>query len=432
MRTWREILMVGGLCAALCGCGSFVNVAGNMDAEQTKAAAESERLEAAESLQSSGACVADGPAAGVTVNYWTEENRKKEIAFLEEHFSDGLEFSDMDAAQAESYGSEIGEYYEFVGRETEDGFGYVLGFLKGEENPFEGRSQFWNDGIYTIAEYVELEDGEIEEQTLYSMEEVEFINLGEDFEIIFLQPISLGMPEELQMAFSQRHCNGEEGRAYLQDVMEREVRLTAPDDGAYLEVYRYEDGRRRREFIPLTAEEEAQIMESDALIQPDWYGGYGLQFFVSQETYEATGEEKGPITAAALSIVEERCAFEAMNLSEIHDIVKAEMHIERWDWEEGSDTTSVEITDPEQLAELEAIFAGAEASAESKCPYRAVVTLTREDGETLTLTLATDSCDGFIYGSIGSYYMGNAGAERVWEIFHELREDTGWMPKTEP
>jgi len=42
------------------------------------------------------------------------------------------------------------------------------------------------------------------------------------------------------------------------------------------------------------------------------------------------------------------------------------------------------------------------------------------------LSLAIDSCDGFVFGSNGFYTVGKEKTARVWEIFDEVRAFTGW------
>ena len=53
------------------------------------------------------------------------------IVFSLEKFENGLEFSYMDDGLAESYGEQLKDSYDFVGRMTADGIGYVIGLKKG-------------------------------------------------------------------------------------------------------------------------------------------------------------------------------------------------------------------------------------------------------------------------------------------------------------
>ncbi len=434
MKKFKKLLMLSGLCAMLVGCGANGNAdvakkSVNENVQET--GLESTQTGKTEDKKADDKKTEDkenGTEISVEVTEsetnWPAEEIQKEIKYLEENFGYELEFEDMDDEMAESYGEAIATYYDFVGRVTDDGIGYVLGFKKGEEDPFEGYEQFWHNHEFVIAER---DEKTYEETIIYSLDQIEDIYVGENHDVLYIQPNDMEAPEEIMEAFVENYLWGEEGRSYLADVLERGVRFTPPDSGAYLEVWRYENGRQRLEHIPLTDEEEKRILQSDALILPEWYGYYGLKFYVSTETYEETGQEQGAITYEALRIAEERCRFVGMDISEIHDIVNArlELHLLNGGHEENPEP--VIITDEKLLKELEDIFSSAEFTGEGKCPYWGILTLTRADGKELVLSLAIDSCDGFVYGSSGFYSMGKKNAERVWEIFSELRPYTGWV-----
>lgn len=63
-----------------------------------------------------------------------------------ETFDSDHKYSDMDQEKAAACGGEIRDDYEFLGRETEDGYGYVLGFRKGSDDPLKDLS------IYSVDE----------------------------------------------------------------------------------------------------------------------------------------------------------------------------------------------------------------------------------------------------------------------------------------
>ena len=59
------------------------------------------------------------------------QNREQFLTFLEK-FEPEQKFVDMDPEKATSYGEPLQEFYEFKGRMTKDGVGYVIGFLTKE------------------------------------------------------------------------------------------------------------------------------------------------------------------------------------------------------------------------------------------------------------------------------------------------------------
>ena len=77
------------------------------------------------------------------------------------------------------------------------------------------------------------------------------------------------------------------------------------------------------------------------------------------------------------------------------------------------------VTDPKKLKELGMLLGSAVKGREalSGCPYKGVLNLVREDGETLQMFVAADSCDSITYeGRIGFMY---GGQEKLAEIFDE-------------
>lgn len=79
-------------------------------------------------------------------------------------------------------------------------------------------------------------------------------------EVLYLQPEDLETPEELLNAFDLGYCHGAAGAAYVRDVLERKVRFTPPDTEAYLAVEVERDGELCTEYVPLTREEEREIL----------------------------------------------------------------------------------------------------------------------------------------------------------------------------
>ena len=346
---------------------------------------------------------------------WSREEQEEEAKFLEKLFEPNLNFQEMDQELAESYGEPLKEHYDFLGRVTEDGYGYVLAFRKENGDPLEGL------GLYGIDDYIEAsrQDPETGEETIvYSFQKITDVCQGEDNNILYLQPSDMEEPEELKAAFVYRYCRGEAGKSHFDDVIERGVRFTPPDAGAYLAVYKFETGQAYEEFIPLDQEEEQKILESDERIDPKLYGEFGLQFYVSQETYEQTDMEEGPITQEALKIAEERSRFRIVEPAEIHDIIKARLLLpEEVAGRKTEERIDIERKEKDLLSELEAILSSAQPTAVGGCPYDGILSLTRNDGEVFELYLATDGCDGFIIGSYGAYTPGEEGMERIWKIF---------------
>lgn len=414
-----------GMCLVMAGCGASVS-----DSQQERSGEETAEIQEqeVENIDEDGENAAKMEEEAI----WSEERKMVEVTFLEDYFGDGKDFQRMNQAVASSYGTAIRDAYDFIGRVSEDGYGYVLGFKKGAEDPLDGYDSCWKNGVFTVTE---TEEKTGEEITVFTLPNIENIYVGEDRNILYIHPADYEETENISIAFLKKFCSGEEGKAYLSDVIERNVRFTAPDFGAYLAVNRVENGQWRYEYVPLTEEEEERILQSNALILPEWYGEYGIEFFVNEERYEETGRECEAITEEALNIAKERCHFVAMDISEIKDIVKATFQMNIMDTEEtdqqggsllwngenwyAAENIKITLTDEDALQELEKIFSQAEIGQDSACPYTGILTLFREDGTELVLHLATDGCNGFIFGSVGMYQISDEALKRVWEILGE-------------
>ena len=432
-----RLMIILLICTVIGGCSGkergemmVVPSSGEREVDTESGSPESEDSE------SGGAGSEAGTKAESTKASMSKEEQMEAVRFLEQ-FESELTFTDMEPAQASFYGEALDEGYDFIGRMTDEGYGYVLGFKREGSDLLAGLSVYGKDDYVEAGQWNEEED---EEEVIYTFLEISDLYQGEGNEVIYIQPSDYTMPEELQNVFLYRYCDGQDGIRYLEDVMERGVRFTPPSSGAYLSVDRFENGRQRWEYIPLTEKEEMDLLASSSLIAPELYGKFGLQFFLSQESYEEMGRGEGMISSAALDIAKERCRFQVWEPQEIHDIVKAELcfiHYEE-NMEESVDAgasgttdrkqikeTEV-LTDPDRLARLVELLSSSVPSDEGKCPYSGVLTLTREDGEEIVVHLAMDSCDGFVLGSHGIYSPGKEGTEQLWSLFPEIREFSGW------
>lgn len=369
----------------------------------------------------------DGARVDGSFKPLTEAEQKNTVEFLEQ-FEKNRVFADMTEEKALSYGGALKDAYQFLGRETEDGYGYVLAFRKGEENPLEGVSAYGNEDSITAEKWDE-EEGEYQE--IYRFTEISGLYSGKDHELLLMIPKDMEEPEELWKVFEYRYCSGEEGEAYLKDVMERGVRLMPPETGAYLSVSRFENGVRRYEYVELKPEEEREIIDAEEVVDPEVYGGYGIQFFVSQETYEAEEVDEGRITAPALAIAKERCRFETFGMEELHDITAVRMELDKRNvgWtEEKEPLVSEALEDEEEKKRLLQVLTSARASGDGKCPFAGVLILTRKDGAEFHVSLAADGCGLFCLGSNSFYSIENGEMEELWEMFPEAKQYTGLEP----
>ena len=365
----------------------------------------------------------------------SEEERRWIVTELES-FDGDHKFSDMDPEKAASCGGEIRDAYDFVGRETENGYGYVLGFRKGKEDPLKDLS------IYSIDDVIEAEKWNEDEsifEKVYTFENVYEMYYTEAKDVLFFVPSGMEESEELRKAFTYSLCDGDEGVRYLETVKERGVRMSPPEDGGYLTVRRFEAAEVLEEYIPLTEDQEKEITGSDETVDPVMYGIDGITYTASQEIYESENPDPDEITVPALRIAEEKCEFQTVGTEDMKEITSAELEVIPISKElekglESKDSADVEadsevvgisetLQDPELLKRLEEILSGASFDEEKDCPYNGILTLTKADGTQITVRLASDGCDSMVYGSYGFYQAAEDEVAEIWYMFPEVKAE---------
>ena len=365
----------------------------------------------------------------------SEEERRWIVTELES-FDGDHKFSDMDPEKAASCGGEIRDAYDFVGRETENGCGYVLGFRKGKEDPLKDLS------IYSIDDVIEAEKWNEDEsifEKVYTFENVYAMYYTEAKDVLFFVPSGMEESEELRKAFTYSLCDGDEGVRYLETVKERGVRMSPPEDGGYLTVRRFEAAEVLEEYIPLTEDQEKEITGSNEIIDPVMYGIDGITYTASQEIYESENPDPDEITVPALKIAEEKCEFQTVGTEDMKEITSAELEVIPISKElekglESKDSADVEadsevvgisetLQDPELLKRLEEILSGASFDEEKDCPYNGILTLTKVDGTQITVRLASDGCDSMVYGSYSFYQAAGDEVAEIWYMFPEVKAE---------
>jgi len=369
----------------------------------------------------------------------SEEERRWIVTELES-FDGDHKFSDMDPEKAASCGGEIRDAYDFVGRETENGYGYVLGFRKGKEDPLKDLS------IYSIDDVIEAEKWNEDEsifEKVYTFENVYKMYYTEAKDVLFFVPSGMEESEELRKAFTYSLCDGDEGVRYLETVKERGVRMSPPEDGGYLTVRRFEAAEVLEEYIPLTEDQEKEITGSDETVDPVIYGIDGITYTASQEIYESENPDPDEITVPALRIAEEKCEFQTVGTEDMKEITSAELEVipiskelekEKEKGLESKDSADVEadlevvgisetLQDPELLKRLEEILSGASFDEAKECPYNGILTLTKVDGTQITVRLASDGCDSMVYGSYSFYQAAGDEVAEIWYMFPEVKAE---------
>ena len=362
------------------------------------------------------------------------ETERQDIIDQLEKFDNDHSYSGMDQEKAAACGGEIKDAYEFLGREAEDGYGYVLGFRKGSDDPLKDLS------IYSVDDVIEAEKWNEDEnifERVYTFENVYEMYYTESKDILFFVPVGMEEPEELRKAFEYSLCDGDEGIRYLESVEERGVRMSPPEDGGYLTVRRFVDADVLEEYVPLTADQESEIIDSEEIVDPEIYGLDGIVYTASPEIYEAEDPDPDEITVPALRLAEERCEFQTVGAEDMKEIASAELEIlpghgvpaeyADMEMEDHSDSETVGVSetldDPGLLKRIEEILTAAAPGESGKCSYNGILTLTKADGTKVTVRLASDGCDSMVYGSYSFYQASGGEVAEIWDMFPEVKEE---------
>ncbi len=360
----------------------------------------------------------------------SEEERRTIVDTLEAFDPDHL-YVDMDPEQAASCGGELRDAYDFIGRETDAGAGYVLGFRNSDEDPLNGLS------IYSLDDVIEAdrwnEDKNIFER-VYTFENIHEMHYTESKDILFLIPDGMEESEELRKAFEYSLCDGDEGVRYLKSVKERGVRMSPPENGGYLAVRRFVNAEVLEEYIPLTEDQEKEIIASEEIVDPEIYGIDGITYMASPEIYELENPDPDEITVPALRLAKEKCEFQTVRAEDMKEITSAELEIIQWhgEPEKYADVSagdleetgiSETLNDPVLLKRMEKILAEASLGESGKCPYNGILMLTKADGTQVTVRLASDGCDSMVYGSYSFYQADGGEVAEIWDMFPELKKE---------
>lgn len=359
----------------------------------------------------------------------SEEERRTIVDTLEAFDPDHL-YVDMDPEQAASCGGELRDAYDFIGRETDAGAGYVLGFRNSDEDPLNGLS------IYSLDDVIEADRWNEEKnifERVYTFENIHEMHYTESKDILFLIPDEMEESEELRKAFEYSLCDGDEGVRYLKSVKERGVKMSPPENGGYLVVRRFANAEVLEEYIPLTEDQEKEIITSEEIVDPEIYGIDGITYMASPEIYELENPDPDEITVPALRLAKEKCEFQTVRAEDMKEITSAELEIIQWhgEPEKYADVSagdleetgiSETLNDPALLKRMEEILAEASLGESEKCPYNGILTLTKADGTKATVRLASDGCDSMVYGSYSFYQADGGEVAEIWDMFPELKK----------
>lgn len=377
----------------------------------------------------------------------------------------GHEFRDMEAAELSALLDQLGGDFTGVGRTDGAGNSYALIRLANGQ-PFSGADYGFAEGepdyryiCYEVSHADDTRTLEIavlkkdgngleSEEALYSVRDVEVLDFGPDGRFCYV------MLKSADQKVTNAVMPG--SRKVMIEAASRGLESTKPE-GAHLELKLYDTkirdncgfGEPAHFYLSLTAEQyqkaealvgagfEAKEAKELKKLYPEMYET-GVSLWLDGESYMqfscgafTIGWEQGYYPThvsnelsdwlrevAAPYLGHDPAGYEKSWFDQPLASATLTFHVSKGaegyrNWTAQTQT----ITDEEALNQLAKLFKQAEFGSDSACPFGAPLTITRKDGETLTIYVAEDSCGtAMINGSIWCDY---GRQDRLAEIFDE-------------
>ncbi|MBR2951198.1 MAG: hypothetical protein IKC46_15285 [Lachnospiraceae bacterium] len=362
-----------------------------------------------------------GAEEAVNADLVSDENAPlKDLAYYLELSVPGLEFRDMSEKEKTVFLSEYDtllDGYTLMARESTDGkTAYIVGHYNAEvtDSPLYKMQYMYytSDKRYQILyreENYEAMDRIKEEQGVQAITDEGYVIENSSIiwpigaEYIFLQPTDVG--QEMYSAFS-RYLDPARGRRYIEDALSRGIAVNDVKE-PYLSIYMIsEEYGEITEKIPLTEEAASGILEEELLKLTPGHG-FGASLHMNGESHYYS-ESKVP--QSVLNLAAEKCGYRFESPENIAaPIIEACFDCS---WLE-----EPLYLEQKHLSRLEEILKGAKFDGVGNCGYGAKLTLTLENGETITVFKGTDDCGSLVFGSWGGYSLRDEADDEFWELF---------------
>ena len=192
--------------------------------------------------------------------------------------------------------------------------------------------------------------------------------------------------------------------------------MAANDGGgasaAELEVYQitWEAGDSTKQVVPLTEEQVQAIQSEKGLVQPEWYQVCAQLRQGNEDVAYYMGTDYKPVPPTVLKILTEQCGYTFVTPEDF----KGNMTAAKLEFYGGETYTA----DKADLPALQRMLTNARAyGGASSCGFGAKLTVTFDDGRTVSVLKGTDSCASFTFGSWNSAMVSDSENRQFWQIF---------------
>jgi len=181
---------------------------------------------------------------------------------------------------------------------------------------------------------------------------------------------------------------------------------------AELEVYQitWEAGGSAKQVVPLTEEQVQAIQSEKGLVQPEWYQVCAQLRQGDEDVAYYMGNDYKPVPPTVLKILTEQCGYTFVTPEDFRgNMTSAKLEFY------GGETYTADKAD---LPALQKMLTNARAyGGGTSCGFGAKLTVTFDDGRTVSVLKGTDSCASFTFGSWNSAMVSDSENRQFWQMF---------------
>lgn len=181
---------------------------------------------------------------------------------------------------------------------------------------------------------------------------------------------------------------------------------------AELEVYQitWEAGGSAKQVVPLTEEQVQTIQSEKGLVQPEWYEVCAQLRQGDEDIASYMGNDYQPVPPTVLKILTEQCGYTFVTPEDFRGNMTA-AKLEFY----GGETYTADKAD---LPALQRMLTNARAyGGGAACGFGAKLTVTFDDGRTVSVLKGTDSCASFTFGSWNTAMVSDSENRQFWQMF---------------
>ena len=180
----------------------------------------------------------------------------------------------------------------------------------------------------------------------------------------------------------------------------------------WLSVWRvtWQKGDSVEQLVPLTQEQVDAILAEEPVVLPEWQRVYARLEQEGQEDVMYAGDSYFPVPPTVLDILTEQCGYTSVTPEDF----RGNMTEARLEWTDGRTRYAA----AEDLPALQEMLMGASCTGgAAACGFGARLTVTFDDGRTVSVLKGEDSCPSFMFGSWCCATVTAQQGQQFWRIF---------------